>query len=662
MDLLKQLEELIEIIPRDLLELSPSEFAEQKVKLSSAVSTLKTGKFSYKLTPYLREVVDTLDPYHPAKVIAVMKGAQIGFTQGVIVNGILWTIANNPGNILALSANDQLSREMVESRLDPAIQSAGLQDLIRPNTIRKRNQRTGDTSNYKEFAGGRLFAGGLQSINKLGKQRSIKTGFFDDWDAAPLADKEQGNIFDLIQQRFSTAANSGKQFYISTPETRPSNIEKIYEMGDQRKWKVPCPKCGTFIEILWNETINGEKVGIVFEKDDDGHLIEKSVGYVCQECGQFFKEKHKYTMNLHGVWTPTAEPARPGYYSYHIPCFVAAPGMYNWTHYAYQWADIFKDGITNKSKLKVFCNVVKGEPWQEATEKIAQNQLAQNTRDYPIGLVPNDLSEKDGNGRIILLTCACDLNGLEDDGRLDYEIVAHSESGSTYSVDQGSIGSFKRGKQSDEGRIKLSYRNNQEGNVWDPFLEIIQKDYETDDGSTMKILLTGIDTGYFTTYAYKFIDDHPEITVGLKGKVVDRFQKVNRDIGEFKQSLERSNLYVVEVDKVKDRLAEDINKPLKTPQIPGFMNFPQPAKGKYTTPGFFVQFEAEEKKLEENESGDVIGWKWVKKNAHAQNHFFDTRVYNLVLRDIVAKNACKAYKLKEWNWNIFVNIVKSIID
>ena len=270
-ELANQLSDLFKSIPKARMELSPSQYAEKYRTLTSDVSTI-IGKFKYDLTPYLREIVDTLSPYNLAKIIVVMKGAQIGFTEGVIVNGILWIIANNPGNIMALSANDELSKEMIESRLDQGISSCGITDLIRPNTIKKRNQRTGDTARYKEFAGGRLFAGGLNSINKLAKQRSIKYGMFDDYDSAPIADKDQGSLFELLQQRFSTAANSMKQYYISTPETKPSNIENIYLKGDQRKWKVPCPKCGVYIEILWYQKKDNEKVGIVYDLSKSGKL------------------------------------------------------------------------------------------------------------------------------------------------------------------------------------------------------------------------------------------------------------------------------------------------------------------------------------------------------------------------------------------------------
>jgi phage terminase large subunit GpA-like protein len=356
--MLNQFKEIIKSIRTDSSILLPSEFAEKNRVLTSDVST-QQGAFRYSGTPYLREIVDTLSPYHPAKIIGVMKGAQIGFTEGVIVNGILWMIANNPGNCLTLSANDELSKEIIESRLDQGIASCGISHLIRPNTIRKRNARTGDTSKSKEYAGGRLFAGGVNSIDKLAKQRSIKYGFFDDWDAALISDKDQGNLFELIQQRFSTSAKSMKQYFISTPETKPSNIEIVYNMGDKRKWMVRCPLCGRRIEILFlHDEIEKPEIGIVFDKDKEGKIIDDSVRYICQECNKSFKENHKYDMNLKGEWIPTAKPLRPWIYSYYVPCFISAPWMYNWIDYVHKWSGIFNGENVSQSKRKVFINQV----------------------------------------------------------------------------------------------------------------------------------------------------------------------------------------------------------------------------------------------------------------------------------------------------------------
>ena len=91
--------------------LSPSDWSEKYRKLTSEVSTVM-GSFKYKNTPYAKEIIDTMSPYHPAKVIAIMKGSQLGLTEGVIINGIAWIIANAPGNILFVSANDKLSKEI----------------------------------------------------------------------------------------------------------------------------------------------------------------------------------------------------------------------------------------------------------------------------------------------------------------------------------------------------------------------------------------------------------------------------------------------------------------------------------------------------------------------------------------------------------------------
>jgi phage terminase large subunit GpA-like protein len=653
---------IFQSIETSKLDLLPSQWAEKYRTLTRDVSTL-TGKYKYSITPYLREIIDTLSPYHPAKIIAIIKGSQIGMTEGVIVNGILWTIANNPGNILALSADDKLSQEMVESRLDQGIQSCGIQHLIRPNTIRKRNQRTGDTSSSKEFAGGRAFFGGLKSINKLSRQRSIQKGFFDDWEAAPISDPEQGNLFDLLQQRFTSASKTMKQYYISTPETRPSNIEQLYLKGDQRKWMVPCPICGKYIELIWHELREGESIGITFQKDEAGKLIDSSVGYVCQECSGFFKEKHKYDMNLAGKWVSTAEPSRQGFYSYHISCLNSAPHMYNWTYYARNWLEIYADGIEKKSKLKVFINQVLGQPWEERKMDISAKILQRNTREYEVGTVPNKLSKADGNGQIVLITCACDLNGTIDDARLDYDVWAHAESGSIYSIDQGSIGTYQPGDKN-EGRDLWSYKEDAPNNVWDYFWnEVLSKEYVTDEDKKMKILYTGVDTGYFAHFAYGFIDQYPASIVGLKGRLDDMFHKITQDVPKNKPARERANLFILESDLIKDELSEMISLRWTegNAQPAGFMNFPQPGGGKYTRK-YFEQFENETRVLDMNEDGDAVGWKWVKKTQTSPNHFWDTACYNLATRDIFVRRFLREVGIKNGGWGEYVEVIKKIIE
>jgi len=638
---------LISAITKAEMTMLPSEFAEKFITLSSAVSEVP-GKMNYNLTPYAREIVDTLSPYHPAKIVGIMKGAQIGLSQGLLVPAIVWSIAQNPRRIAAFSANDELTKKMM-IRVDEAIASAGLQHLLKPNTIKKRNSRSGDTLSNKEFVGGDLMASTLKSIDKISRQNSFAVGLFDDWSSSDISFKKQGDVFEILQQRFSTAANTMKQYYISTPETDPDPTERVYLMGDQRKWMLPCPLCGERIEIKWKQ--------IKWELNEKGRLNESSVKYECQECKGRFSEKHKYEMNLNGIWIPTAEPSRPGIYSYHIPALVAAPFMYDWTYYVYKWLGTFNKGNQSVSKLKPFINQVLGEPWRERVQSVKKDVLSKNTRKYKIGTIPNSLSKEDGNGNIILLTCACDLNGNLDDGRLEYEVKGWSESGSSYSIDAGSIGTYKSGAKLD-GRDLWTYRNESNfNNIWHELLRVIDEDYEVDNGGTMRVTLTGVDIGHLSKYAFRFIEANKDRVTGVKGAAHKLMSVTGKDIKLFQQGKESVNSWILQGDRLKDILAENVSLKWdkRYGQPDGFMNFPEPEGGKYTVPDYFAQYEAENKEIETDDDGNELGYNWIRKG---DNHFFDCAFYNIAIKNIIVYKIGKELKKPEFTWVDFAELVR----
>lgn len=73
-------DQLIDILDSSrflLSDIKPSEWAELNRIMTSDVSPI-AGPFSYSYTPYAREIADCFSYNHPARVIAVMKGAQIG--------------------------------------------------------------------------------------------------------------------------------------------------------------------------------------------------------------------------------------------------------------------------------------------------------------------------------------------------------------------------------------------------------------------------------------------------------------------------------------------------------------------------------------------------------------------------------------------------------
>lgn len=634
----------------------PSEWAEENRFMTSEVSPFP-GIFSFNRTPYLREILNTISPNHPAHIVAIMKGAQLGMSTGVIENAIGYIISENPGNILFLTGHTDLAEEAMSGKIDQMIDSCGLRNLIRPNVLRKKNQRTGDTNKSKEFPGGSLVSGGA-SNHKLLRQRSVRYGFIDDFDAAKIGTKESGSTREMIEQRFAAYHSKKKIYYISTPELEElSNIEPVYLLGDQRKYYVPCPECGAYITLEWSIDVDNNVAGITYKRDSAGNLIEGSVGYVCQECGSFFKERFKQEMLINGEWRPTAIPSEIGFYSYHLNSLYAPAGMYDWEKYVRQYVKANPlDAPVKQRELQTFTNLVLGKTYKYQGDVPQANSLQKNVREYEINVIPETLSIKDGNGSIILLTCACDLNGIVDDARLDYEILAWSESGSNYSIKHGSIGTFvpmEKDKHSE--RIKWTYSNNEVQNVWDEFKKIIEEIYVTDNGRKMRIMLTGVDTGHYTNFAYNFIENSPSFTVGLKGKDEDKYKKPGADTPSFRRARNRNDLYLIEVNQLKDDLAEfmTLKWKSKNEQPANFMNFPTPSGGLYTFNNYFSHFESEHRILD----SDSMSFRWVKINSLVQNHMWDCRIYNMALRDIITQLVCNELKIKNYSWKDFCDTI-----
>lgn len=661
-----QIEDLLDCGNFKLSSIKPSEWCELHRVMTSDVSPFP-GKFSYDKTPYLREIVDCMSPNHPARIVAVMKGAQIGFSTGVIEAGIGWIISQQPGNILFLTGHTDLAEEAMNQKIDQMIDSCGLRTLIKPNVLRKKNMRTGDTNKSKEFPGGSLVSGGAGN-HKLLRQRSVRFGFIDDFDAAKSSSKESGSTTRMIEQRFAAYSEKMKLYYISTPEQKQtSNIEPVYQMGDQRKYHIPCPCCGEFIYIEWSVPIEGndkEKGGITWKTDNANKLIEGSVGYICQKCAGFFNDADKYELNLHGIWKPTAEPSTLGYYSYHLSSLYAPPGMYDWAHYVRQFIEANPAGDRQREHLqKTFVNLCLGETFEATGEAPKANDLQKNIRAYEIGTVPEKLSEADGNGKIILLTCACDLNGVLDDARLDYEVVAWSESGSSYSITHGSIGTFvprENSKKVKEDRERWTYENYRPNSVWKELDKVLGTVFMTDTMRKMKIFITGVDTGHYTTQAYSYLDNTNFHVIGLKGKDVDKYIRFGVDMPNFKVAKERAKLYLVEVNQLKDELAELIklkyDEGNDDRQPSGFINYPTPSGGKYLFKNYFSHYEAEHRIVESKE-GEGVAARWVKKSSIVQNHFFDVKIYNMVCKDILVSLICRELKIKNYTWASYVEII-----
>jgi phage terminase large subunit GpA-like protein len=656
------------------IKLEPSEWVEQTVYLTSAESHY-SGFFSYDVSPYSREIIDNLSPSSDVEMMGIMKCAQSGFTAGVVVNIIAYIISQNQCQVIFVSGSDQLVRDTIRDRLDPVIQHSGnIADLIGPSSIKKANHRTGDTDIKKEFAGGALTCLTYKP-SKL-RQYSAKVVLADEFDDAPRNNILEGSIRMLLETRTTSFGNAKKLCYISTPTTKGiSNIEEVYNMGDKRQWNWECPHCETYIPILWKvEKEDGTFGGIKWSLDDEFKLIESSVHYECQNCSGKIEYRKKTSLNLTGKWIPTATPLRPQYRSYSFNALCIPSGFDDWIKLVTEFllACPPNNGTVDIGLLKVFTNTRLGELWEERGKSPRSTDLMSNQRSYQIGVIPNKTIETDGNGKVALISLACDLGGIMDyennnyDVRLDWEIVVHTSNGQMYSIDHGSIGTFKRTQNKtkqdildDNDRKKWTYIHNVENSVWDKLKDIIYTPLVGEDGLYFDIDITVIDTGFCEKLANIFIEGIKDRRVlGVKGQGEENYRKMDKNGAMITHSkLNKGLLYHIDVNLVKDIVSSNMSLKLGTDgsQRDGFMNFPQPSNGKYGLTNYFSHYEAEHR-VPEIKNGIEVGSIWKKKRE--DNHFFDVAVYNYASREIfIADTKLYDKKYKDITWGDYCSLI-----
>ena len=692
------LKKLIQDAQVKIKYVKPSVWAEERIRITSGD---KQGPLRYNVTPYAREIIDCFADDHPARKVTVQKGQQIGLSSGVLIPALAYMIENCPANtIFTVGAPDLIKK--AATKLDIAFEEAKIRHLLQPQVKRKSNNKTGDTDSQKDFLGGYIMITTLNNHKNI-RDFTVKYGFFDDLDQNDNESKESGDTEALIAGRFTAYKYNHKIFRISTPLLKSSSqIEPSFLKGDQRYFYIPCQVCHEFIWITFpqaypNENQPQDSGGITFETKN-GRLLKDSVGCVCQKCGGFFNDAKKSLWLPEGKWIPTvAEPLEENHYSYKISSLMAPTFMTGWTEYCQQWIEANPEGgERNEKKIQTFMNTALGETYEFEKKENTASAIMENRRDYPIGIVPDALSMADGNGRIVMLTAACDLNGLmvnnlhtTNDARLDYSIFAHSENGAIYVVTHGSIGTFIRHRKQknleNEDRIIWTYEHNMPHSVWPVLEKILSQKFMSDTGREIPITLAGIDCGAYAKEAvYPFLEMTNTPCVGLKGANDDEdFVQIGKDRKLFKQSLERGDdMYILAVNDIKDEVSrrQGLKWDKAQGQPPYFMNFPQ--TGNYKCPvmeeyyqkmgvmyfgdtlfgldNYFIHFEAEVKKLMRGKNGKEF-FRWEKKQSTAENHQFDNCVYNTILPDIAIARFAKQFKVKDFTYREFAELIISHI-
>jgi terminase, large subunit len=625
----------------ELVVMTPATWAEEKRYLPPSVTSLP-GYYSFDVAPYLRQIVDCLSVDSPVREVAIMKGAQLGLTVGVLENTIGYYVDHvKTAPVMLVTADSELAKLRMESYITPMFQFSGLDVLIK-SADETNTRKTGKTDRKIEWVGGGfLVPFGAQNANKL-RSLSIQVMLRDEIDGWPDQVGKDGDPLKLTTARTAAYESSRKILDISTPLIKgQSKIQHRFAQGDQRYYFVCCLKCGFAQTLRWRRTNNetGEVSGIVWETESE-RLVPDSVRYLCESCGHAHSndDKTRLLSPDHGAeWRPTAIATSPHYRSYHLSALYSPVGMQTWEGCVQQWLDawdVANNRARDNGKLQAFYNNVLGDPFELRGEKLRFDNVSAHRRSwYQFGEIPNEATVRHCSGPVLLLTCAVDVH-----------------------KDNLAVGVFgwcrdRRAVLIDYWRFEGDTERLDDPGTWERLRQLIEtREYVADDGKRYRVQLTLVDSGYRSDDVYRFALDYEAGVYPVKGRDVTPKSATIREFSAYTTPM-GTTAYGVTVDLYKDRWSAALRRGWdgESVQPEGHFNAPLDVTDKQ-----LKELTAETKRERiEKSTGKRIGFEWYRPSG-AANELWDLLVYNNAALDLIAWDVCRNQLALEFvNWTAF---------
>ncbi len=353
-------------------QLNVWQWAEQNLEFSARSSAMP-GRYRSNVTPYVRQILE--DFKNPTiRRLNLCFGAQSAKTTTLLV-AMAYTIDQAPGPALFVMPSLDMARSFSENRLQPLIEDC-------PALARHKTDNRHDFKKTELLLDRcSIFLQGANSANQLAS-RPIKYLLADEVDKWPEQTSKEADALSLALERVKTYRDH-KVVVSSTPTVPTGQIWQAYLAGDQRRYMVPCPLCGSMFALEWEH--------IHWPEGADIDRIRRETHLECPHCSGAIREKYKSAMLQNGDWQAQNSNAAPQVRSYHLSELYSP-----WT----RWGDLaikFKDAAESAKTgspgaLHNFINSSLAQPW-EPREGQSNNgdTLLQLRDDRPRGMIPADV-------------------------------------------------------------------------------------------------------------------------------------------------------------------------------------------------------------------------------------------------------------------------------
>ncbi|MFK4385819.1 phage terminase large subunit family protein [Bradyrhizobium sp. USDA 223] len=344
-----------------------------------------------RLWPYQHAIADAIsDP--EIERVTMVKPVRVGFTT-LLTGAIGHFVANEPAPILCLLPTDSDARDYMVSDIEPIFEaSPALKDALMDGNEEGEDR---NTLMSRRFPGGSLKIVAAKSPRNL-RRHTARILIIDEADGMEVG--KEGNPLRLAERRTLSFANR-KIILGSTPVAEDtSHVLRAYEASDQRVFEVPCPSCGVFHEIMWEDI-----------EWPEGHPEEAA--FRCPHCRQLISERHKGGMVAAGEWRIT-KPKVKGHAGFRLNALVSQLANASWAKLAAEYITARND----PAELQTFVNTILGQGWREAGQELDEAALVGRVEPFGLSDVPAE---------VLVITVGVDVQ----DDRLEYTVTGWTKDG-----------------------------------------------------------------------------------------------------------------------------------------------------------------------------------------------------------------------------------------
>lgn len=581
--------------------LSVWRWGEERRRLGKNVSA-KPGRYRVSEAPFQREPQEAFkDPDVQTTVLYWAK--RLGKTE--MINNLHGaTIEQWPCNILVCYPTLDSSKKWSKQFFDPMKDST---PALRVRVGKAKSRDSSNTILAKSYPGGTISAIGSNSPSGF-RQVQAPVVTCDEIDA--MQDGPEGDPVTLAFGRaenypdsVQVVASTATRVYAKPAEgdeviNTGSRIHNWWLKSDQRKWFVPCPKCGVFQVLKWSQMKWPQAEPGPNARDNLAGRHEQA-WYECEnsQCNARWSDQDRLCAVLRGEWRPTA-PFRGvrGYWLNGLN--TTFPPKKGYRTKLHQFVAEFYDAYTSGEAARIaWKNTFLCEPHEEAAERIQASPLLERREAYS----PETLPEG-----VIILGAAVDVQG----DRLEVEVVGMGMEEETWGVEYFRL-----------------FGNPEQREVWKDLAERLAKKYLRKDGVEMNISCSAIDLGHKPKEVRRFIKSCglPRV-YGVHG-LGPNAKQVNLVTAKFNK-LYRQWSYAINTSQAKDTIFAR----LKLKDAGGrYLHFP--IEQGYTAE-YFNGLTAEECRVRYSHGFPERYYEKIRE----RNEPLDIRVYFLAAMDILKPN------------------------